>query len=158
MEPNIYQNTDNVHQLYPGGTAAGIDTVRERDSWGVMLEKLSADMTNLWERQSRLISTELGEKATVMKAVSTSMAIGGSLMFVGVFCLAATAILALCTVVAPWIAAAIVTVALMVIGFVMVKGAQKKIAGRGLVPNQSIEALGLIKNTFQERIHEFKRQ
>ncbi len=157
MEQNIYQDTNNVHQLYPGGTS-GVDSVQSRDSWGVMLEKLSGDMTNLWERQSRLISTELSEKATVVKAASGAMAIGGSLMFVGIFCLAATAILLLCTVVAPWIAAAIVTVALMAIGFVMVKGAQKKIAGRGLVPNQSIEALGQIKNTFQERIHEFKRQ
>ncbi len=151
MEPNIYEENNNVHQLYPG-------EIRQRESWGVMLEKLSTDMTNLWERQSVLISTELSEKATVVKAASGAMAAGGSLMFVGVFCLAATSILALCTVVAPWIAAAIVTVVLFVIGFVMIKGAQKKIAGRGLVPTQSIEAFGQIKNTFQERIHEFKRQ
>ncbi len=164
MEANNYPD-NNVHQLYPGGTTTGsidgmgrVDTIREREGWGVMLEKLSTDMTNLWERQSRLISTEINEKVTILKGASGAMVVGGSLMFVGVFCLAATAILALCLVVQPWIAAAIVTVVLMAIGFIMVKGAQKKLAGKGLVPNQSIEAIGQIKNTFQERIHEFKRQ
>ena len=152
MEPNTFQE-NNVHELYPGGT------VRERDSWGVMFDRLSTDMTNLWERQSRLISTELGEKATTIKAASVSMIVGGVLLLVGTLCLAAAAIIGLADVLDnDFLAAVIVTVVLMAIGFVMVKGAQKKIAGRGLVPEQSIEALGQIKNTFQERIHEFKRQ
>jgi uncharacterized membrane protein YqjE len=161
MEPNTFQE-NNVHQLYPGGTMGTtdrIDTVRDRDSWGVMFEKLSTDMTNLWERQSRLISTEINEKVTTAKAASISMIVGGVLLLVGVLCLAATAIIGLGDVMDNYVlAAAIVTAVLMLIGFVMVKGAQKKIAGRGLVPEQSIEALGQIKNTFQERIHEFKRQ
>ena len=157
MEPNTFQE-NNVHQLYPDGSTDRIDTIRDREGWGVMFEKLSTDMTNLWERQSRLISTELNEKVTTIKVASGSLVAGGVILFVGVMCLAATAIIALSNVVAPWVAAAIVTVALMLIGFVMVKGAQKKLAGRGLVPEQSIEALVQIKNTFQERIHEFKRQ
>lgn len=160
MEPNTFQD-NNVHELYPGGTMRStdrIDTIRERDSWGLMFEKLSTDMTNLWERQSTLISTELNEKVTTIKVASVSMVTGGVLLFVGTLCLAATAIIALSNIMDPWIAAAVVTIALMVIGFVMVKGAQKKLAGRGLVPEHSIEALGQIKNTFQERIHEFKRQ
>jgi len=161
MEPNTYQDT-NVHQLYPGGTVGTsdrIDTVRERDSWGVMFEKLSTDMTNLWERQSLLISTEINEKVATAKAASVSMIVGGVMLLVGTLCLAAAAIIGLGDVLEnDFLAAVIVTVALMLIGFVMVKGAQKKLAGRGLVPEQSIEALGQIKNTFQERIHEFKRQ
>lgn len=169
QEENMYQGS-NVHQLYPGGTtdtgkmgATGrntntIDTIRDREGWGVMFERLSTDMTNLWERQSRLIATELNEKVTTIKVASGSLVIGGVIAFVGVMCLAATAIIALSNVVDPWIAAAIVTVALLVIGLAMVKGAQKKLAGKGLVPNQSIDALNQIKTTFQERIHEFKRQ
>ncbi len=152
MEP-IYQDKNNVHQLYPEAT-----TIPQRDGWGVMFEKLSTDATNLWETQSRLIGTELGEKVTTVKAASGSLVAGGVLLFVGVLCLAATLILALSNVVDPWMAAAIVTIALMAIGFIMVKGAQKKLAGRDLVPTKSIEAFGHIRNTFQERIHEFKRK
>ena len=154
MEANNYPE-NNVHQLYPEGT---VGTTREREGWGVMLGKLSTDMTNLWETQSKLISAELSEKATILKGASGAMVVGGTLMFVGVFCLAATAILALWLVVAPWIAAAIVTVVLMAVGFIMIKTGQKKLAGKKLVPDQSIDAIGQIKNTFQERIHEFKRQ
>jgi hypothetical protein len=150
MEVNNYTGA-NVHQLHPG-------EMRQRESWAVMLEKLSTDMTNLWERQSSLIFTELNEKITTVKVASGSLVAGGVILFVGMICLAATAIIALSNVVVPWIAAALVAVVLMAFGLIMVKGAQKKLAGRGLIPNQSIDALGQIKNTFQERIHEFKRQ
>ncbi len=153
MEPNLYKET-NVHELYPGAKTG----MKEREGWGVMFERLSTDMKNLWERQSSLIGAEMNEKLTVMKIASTSLVTGGVILLVGVMCLAATAIIALSNVVDPWVAAGIVTVILLLIGFVMVKGAQKKIAGRGLVPDQSIGALKEIKNSFQERIHEFKRQ
>lgn len=158
MEQGSYEN---VHQLYPEGSVRDterIDTIRKRESWGVMFEKLSTDMTNLWERQSALISTELNEKVSVLKTAAGSMITGGVFLFVGVLCLAATAIMALSLVVVPWVAAAIVTVAFLLIGLIMVKGAQQKIAGRGLVPDQSIDAMKEMKTTFQERIHEFKRQ
>lgn len=154
MEQNTYQE-NNVHELYPGGASMG--TTPTREGWGVMFERLSTDMTNLWDRQSALIATELNEKVTTIKVASGSLVVGGVIAFVGVICLAITAILALSQVVEPWIAAAIVTVALLVIGLVMVKGAQKKLSGKGLVPEQSIDALNQIKNTFQERVHEFKR-
>lgn len=154
MEQNTYQD-NNVHELYPGGTMG--TTTPTREGWGVMFERLTSDMTNLWDRQSALIATELNEKVTTIKVASGSLVVGGVIAFVGVICLAITAILALSQVVEPWIAAAIVTVALLVIGLVMVKGAQKKLSGKGLVPEQSIDALNQIKNTFQERVHEFKR-
>jgi len=79
------------------------------------------------------------------------------LMLVGTVALTMTAILVLSLFMPPWIAAAVVTVALFLVGIVMVKGGQKKLAGKGLVPEQSFEALGEIKNTFRERIYEFKR-
>jgi uncharacterized protein (DUF2062 family) len=157
MEQNTYQD-NNVHELYPGGTV-GNRTIPEREGYGAMFERLSSDVTNLWDRQSRLVGTEINEKVTTIKAASGSMVVGGVIAFVGVFCLAATAIIGLASVINSWLAAAaIVTVALLVIGLVMIKGAQKKLTGRSLVPEHSIDALNQIKTTFQERIHEFKRQ
>lgn len=156
---NMYED-NNVHQLYPEGTTGTtnrINTINERPGFGVMFERLSTDMTNLWSSQSRLVGTELNEKVTTVKAASISMIVGGVLAFVGVLCLVATAIIALSNIMEPWIASAIVTIALLVIGVVMVKGGQKKLAGKALVPEHSIDALNQIKNTFQERIHEFKR-
>ncbi len=155
---NMYED-NNVHQLYPGGIDVNsrTDTVRDRPGFGVMFERLSTDMTNLWTSQSRLVGTELNEKVTTVKAASISMVVGGVIAFVGVMCLAATAIIALANIVEPWIAAAIVTVALLLIGLVMLKGGQKKLTAKGLKPEHSIDALNQIKNTFQERIHEFKR-
>lgn len=152
MEQKIYED-NNVHELYPGGAP-----IAQREGWGTMIERLSTDMSNLWERQSALVATELNEKVTTLKLASGSLVAGGVIMFVGLICLAATAIIALTNVVVPWIAAAIVTVAFLLIGLVMVKGAQKKLAGKGLVPEHSIDAMKQMKTTFQERVHEFKRQ
>jgi uncharacterized membrane protein YqjE len=152
MEPNTIQD-NNVHQLYPDRT----DTIAERESWGNMVERLTTDMSMLWDRQSQMIVTELDEKITTLKTASVSMVSGGVLMFVGLVCLAVTCILALSNFMQPWIAAGLVTVVLFLVGIVMLKGGQKKLAGKGLVPEQSIEALGEIKNTFRERIYEFKR-
>ncbi len=157
MEPDItsntYQETNNVHQLYPDA-----DVPVQRESWGVILEKLSTDMTNLWGRQSSLMTTELNEKMTTVKGASSTLIAGGACLLVGTFALAATAIISLSNIVDPWIAAFIVTVILMGTGFIMVRSAQKKLIGRDLLPNRSIETLGQIRNTIQERIHEFKRQ
>lgn len=155
---NMYEQ-NNVHELYPGGIDVNsrVSTIKERPGFGVMFERLSTDVTNLWTSQSRLVGTELSEKVTTVKAASISMVVGGVLAFIGVLCLVATAIIGLSNIMEPWIAAAIVTVALLLIGIVMLKGGQKKLAGKALVPEHSIDALNQIKNTFQERIHEFKR-
>ena len=160
MEQNTYQD-NNVHQLYPGGTVGStdrIDTIRDREGWGVMMERLSTDMTNLWDRQSRLISTEINEKFTTIKAASVSLVAGGVILFVAAIVLAIGASDLLDNFMPDWVARMVVGGVLLLIGFVMVKGAQKKLAGRGLVPEQSIDAMKQIKTTFQERIHEFKRQ
>ena len=155
MEKNNYQD-NNIHELYPG--AVSTDAVHTRDSWGVMLERLSTDLINLWEGQARLISTELSEKVTTIKIASSALLLGAVFMSVGVLCLAVTAIIALSNIVDPWIAAALVTVVLLAMGFFIIKGAQKKLVGRDLVPSQSLETLGQIKTTIQERVHEYKRQ
>lgn len=150
---NMYED-NNVHELYPERRLP----MREKPGIGLMFEKLQGDVMNLWSSQSRLVGTEIGEKVTVVKAASISMIVGGVMAFLGVICLVATAVLALSTVVAPWLAAAIVTAALLVIGIIMLKAGSAKLSAKGLKPEHSIDALNQIKNTFQERIHEFKRQ
>lgn len=148
----------NVHQLYPSPSREGPVTFHsERESWTAAIERLTADLSHLWERQSRLISAELSEKVTTAKSTSVSLISGGVLLFIGGLTLAATIVLALSTLMQPWVAAAVVGVTFVLVGFVMVKLAQKRISGRELMPSQSLEALNQMKTTFQERIHELKR-
>ena len=80
-----------------------------------------------------------------------------SLLLVGLFAAVATAIILINLVAPLWLSALIVTVVLMAVGGVMLTGAMKKLEADKLKPKKSIETFGEIRNTFQERIHEFKQ-
>lgn len=129
----------------------------ERESWKGMVQNLYSDINNLWQKESLLIRTELNEKVSEVKTAASSFAIGGAVMFVGLFALVATAIIGLDVFLPLWLSAVIVTAVLFIVGGAMLAGAKKKFEANRLRPNRSIETLSEIKNTFQERIHEFKR-
>lgn len=129
----------------------------ERESWKGMVQNLYSDINHLWQRESLLIRTELNEKVSDIKTAASSFAIGGSVLFVALFALVATAIIGLDVFLPLWLSAVIVTAVMFVVGGVMLTGAKKKFEANRLKPTRSIETLSEIKNTFQERIHEFKR-
>ncbi len=129
----------------------------ERESWKSMVQNLYSDINNLWQKESLLIRTELNEKVSDIKTAARSFAIGGSVLFGAMFALVATAIIGLDVFLPLWLSAVIVTAVMFIVGGVMLTGAKKKIEANRLKPTHSIETLSEIKNTFQERVHEFKR-
>lgn len=128
----------------------------EKESWREMLNHLYTDLEHLYERQSLLIRQEVREKFDETKGAVVSLAIGGSILLVGLFAAVATAIIALDVVMPLWAAALIVTGVLLLVGGVMFAGAKKKLAARNLVPHHSFETMGEIKSTFKERLNEYK--
>lgn len=154
VNSNMNSDYNNVHHLYSRDTREGIS---ERESWPQMFEKLSSDMGRLWQKESLLIRTEMNEKITDVKAASVSLAGGGVMLFIGAISLAATAIIGLNEVLPLWLSALIVTAVLFAVGFIMLTAGKKKLDADKLVPHRSIDALSVIKNTFQERVHEFKK-
>lgn len=146
---------DNVHHLY--GQQDYSESTSTRESWQGMVEKLYADINRLWVKESQLVRTEINEKISDVKTAIVSLAAGGALLLIGAFSAAATATIALAKVVDPAIASLIVTAVLLVVGFIMLSAAKKKLDADKLKPKHSVDAFGEIKNTFQERIHEFKK-
>lgn len=128
----------------------------QRESYRALGEHLYTDIRQLFERESLLIRTEVKEKMDEMKAAVGTMVVGGAFLFVGVFAVVATAIIALDIVLPLWASALIVTAVLLLVGAVMVMGAKKKLNAERLTPHQSLDTLGEIKTTFKERINEFK--
>ena len=146
METNINKSSDSDYNR-------GI----ERESWKVMAEHLYSDMKSLLEKESALIRTEVNEKIVEAKKAVISMVLGGTILFVGIFSLTATAIIVLNRFMPLWGAAALVTVILLGVGFVMLNTAKQKLTADKITPNQSLETLREIKTTFKERINEFKQ-
>jgi hypothetical protein len=131
--------------------------VPERESWRESIQHLYTDFTNLWQRESLLIRTELSEKINEVKMASSSFAVGSATLLVGLFAAVATAIIGLDVFLPLWLSALIVTAVLFIVGGVLFAGAKKKFEVQRLKPTKSIETMHEIKNTFQERVHELKR-
>ena len=153
MEPTNL-NTDGS---YHSSVDRRIDNPVERESWKDMAQHLYTDMNHLWQKQSLLVSAELNEKITEIKVAVGSLAVGAALLLVGLFSLVATAIILIDLVAPLWLSALLVTAVLMIVGGAMLIGAKKKLEADKIKPKKSIETFGEIRNTFQERIHEFKQ-
>lgn len=129
----------------------------ERDSWKLMAQNFYADMSRLIEKETQLIRAEMNEKVDQLKVATGAMVTSGVVLFVGVLCAAAAAIICLNLVVPLWLSAVIVTAALLVIGGVMFAGAKKKLAATDLMPVRSIEAISEIRQTLQEKVNEITK-
>jgi hypothetical protein len=168
MEPNInkqnsmFNKDSNVHQLHPdrGPKITGhtqFKDVPERETMKDMIEHLYADFNLLWRKESALIRAEIREKASDVKTAAASLIGGGVVLFIGALSFAATLTILLALVMPLWAASLIVTAAFLIIGGVMLAGAKKKLEAEKLTPHRSIETLGEIKSTFQERVHEYRQ-
>lgn len=158
METNINQGT-NVHPIRPSDTSGGPTGSYqniERESWKGMAENLYSDLASLWSKESELIRAEMNEKITDAKSGIISAVAGGVVLFVGLQCLAAFAIIALDLALPLWVAALTVTAAFMIVGGIMLSAAKKKLDAEKLKPRRSVDAFGEIQTTLKEKVNEFR--
>lgn len=134
-----------------------IDKSYERESVKTVVAKFYTDVSKLLSKEGELIRTELNEKMAQIKVASGALAVGGALLFVGVFCAAATAIICLNLIAPLWLSALIVTAVLLVVGGVMLMGAKKKLNADDLKPVKSIDAFGEIRHSLQEKVNEITK-
>lgn len=146
-----------MEQILPKNTPPEFNETPQRESLKEMGQNLYADLNQLWSKESQLIRTELNEKIDDVKTAAGSIVSGGLVLVVGLFALVATIIIALDQYFELWVASAIVTGILIVIGGIVFKSGKKKLEAQRLKPKHSIEALGEIKHTFQENIHEYQK-
>ncbi len=99
----------------------------------------------------------MSEKVSEVKTASVSLVTGGVVAFVGLLCVAATAIIALDIVTELWLASTIVTVVFLAIGGIMLMSAKKKLESDRIKPNKSIAAFGEIRHTLKEKVNEITK-
>jgi uncharacterized membrane protein YqjE len=127
-----------------------------RDSWRMMFDHLSTDISLLVSREKELIKKEVSEKASDIKDASISLIVAGGFLFFGLLSLVATSIILLDKVMDLGLAAVIVTAFFLIVGAILFFSAKKKLSTDNLVPKHSIDALGQMTSTFKERINEYK--
>jgi hypothetical protein len=107
-----------------GNPASGV-------SMAALLGRLFDDVTALVRNEVQLAKAEFVTTANEVKTRALAMATGGALVAAGGLALVAALILALATVMAPWLAALIVGVALCAIGALLLSSARKRLASGG---------------------------
>jgi hypothetical protein len=157
IDPYINRTGKVSGDTYINGSGSVDSNFSDRDSWKTMMTNFYTDMSRLMQKEGQLIRAEMNDKATQIKVAGVSMVTAGVLLFVGALCAAATAILVLDLFMSAWIAAAIVTGVLLVMGGIMFAGAKKKLNADDLKPNKSIQAFGEIRHSLQEKVHEITK-
>ncbi|HEX8464219.1 MAG TPA: phage holin family protein [Abditibacterium sp.] len=111
-------------------------------SLGELLGDLARETGTLVRQEVQLAKVETTEKIGAALRGSILLVVAGVLGFAGFLALIATAILALSQVVAPWLAALIVSgVLLVVAGICAVLGLSRVKKGADIVPHQTVETL-----------------
>lgn len=113
----------------------------QQESIPHLVRSLAHDVSELIGKEAALARAELREAATEAKAGIASMSVGGGLAFAGLLVLLMSAVYGLATTMALWLSALIVGAAALLIGFIMVKAAQKKMQPSAFRPERTMDEL-----------------
>lgn len=126
-------------------------SAHEDQSVGALLRQLMREVPELFTKELALLKAETRENLQAAKAGVAAVSTGGAVMLAGLVILLLSAVYALGNVMEPWLAALIVGIAAMVVGFVMVKSGSSKFDARGMRPDHTLDSLRKDKDAISRR-------
>src|SRR5215213_2335956 len=117
---------------------------RQQDerSLGELFAELSRETGVLVRKEVELATTEMTAKARIAAGHASLVAAGGALVHAGLLVLLAALVIALSQLgVQPWLAALIIAVLTMVVGYVLVNSGLGNLRRTSVKPTQTIETL-----------------
>ena len=127
------------------------DFAPQPESTRSLLGQLADEVTTLLRKEIALARAELSDALSQAKTGATSLALGGAVAFAGFLVLLAAAVIGLSYVVEPWLAALIVGVIVLIIGFAMLQSGKKKLEPSAFKPERTQESLRKDKDMVQRR-------
>lgn len=116
---------------------------RDRSSESVpdLIKDLASDLSLLLEKEIQLAKSEVRETVSDVK-VGVGAVVGGAVIaLAGLVILLMSAVFGLSNIVEPWLAALIVGGVALLIGFIMVQGAKKKMSASSVMPERTVESV-----------------
>lgn len=110
------------------------------DSIADLIRNLATDLSALLGKEIQLAKAEVGESVSEVQTAVGAIATGAVVAIAGLVILLLSAVYGLSNVVDPWLAALIVGGAALLVGFMMVGAARKKMSAESLVPDRTIDA------------------
>lgn len=120
---------------------------RSGESTTGLIRHLATDLSHLLSKEIELAKSEVGESISEAKSAMGAIATGAAIALAGLFVLLMSAVLGLSNVLAPWLAALIVGAAALLVGFLMVSSAKKKMSASSMVPDRTVDSAKKDKET-----------
>ncbi|HYD94128.1 MAG TPA: phage holin family protein [Noviherbaspirillum sp.] len=125
-------------------------------SLGELFTDLTRDMVDLVRQEIALARAEMSSKMADIQAALISVAVGAAILLAGLFILLLAVVrgveMILPESVAPWLAPLIVGLAIIGIGYVLLKGGAAKLSADKLMPHKTMDSLKRDKLVAQEKL------
>lgn len=127
-------------------------TTKDERSLASLFKELTGEMSVLVRKEVELAKVETTEKVTQAGAGLASLAVGGAVAFAGFLVLLAALVLGLGQVMALWLAALIVGVVVLGIGFMLLQKGRDNLKAQNLTPRRTVESLRRDKQFAKEQM------
>jgi xanthine/uracil permease len=117
-----------------------------------LIRQLTREVPALFTKELALAKAELQESLTTLKAGVAGVAGGAIVLLAGFIILLMSAVYGLSMIMAPWLAALIVGVVVMIVGFVMLQSAKKQFEPSNLKPDRTLDALNKDQEALRRKV------
>jgi hypothetical protein len=126
--------------------------IKEERSLGDLFADLSRETQILLRQEMELAKTEISRKASQAGKATASLAIGGFIAYAGFLAIVAAIIIGLAALIPAWLAALIVGLVVVGIGYFFIQKGLNDLKPEELVPKQTIESLKETTTWAQDQI------
>lgn len=152
MEPEVSTANDtNLDPERPSSGDGAASARREAPPTAVLLRRALEQFATLFRQEVALATAEISGAIEAMKTGIGSIATGGAIMFAGFLALLSAATLALALVLPAWLAALIVGIVVLLIGYATLRAGQRRVDPARLKPVRTAATLRRSKEMLQNR-------
>lgn len=117
-----------------------------------LIRQLAHEVPALVTKELALAKAELRETLATTKAGVAAVSGGAIVMLAGLIIVLLAAVYALAMIMQPWLAALIVGVVAMVVGFIMIQSGKKQFEASNLTPDRTVNSLQKDKAAIQRKV------
>lgn len=136
----------------PVGPASEARRDRGSESISDLIRDLATDLSTLLGKEIELGKSEVRESVSEAKTAVGAMVTGAAVTMAGLVVLLMSAVYGLSNLVDPWLSALIVGASALLIGYVMISSAKKKMSSDAMVPDRTLKAAQKDKDTLKRTI------
>lgn len=125
---------------------------RASESISDLIRDLATDLSTLFGKEIALGKSEIRESVSEAQTAVGAMVTGATVTMAGLVVLLMSAVYGLSNLVEPWLAALIVGGVALLIGYLMINSAKKKMSANSMAPDRTIEAAQKDKDTLKRTI------